>query len=166
MARDAYLDFEDLAKHEKADRDYQIFVRDVRADVTIVAPHGGRIEPGTSEIARKIAAEEYNCYCFEGLKAGNNASLHITSHKFDEPDALKLVSSSAIVIAVHACTGISGSVFLGGRNTALISSIAAELDARGIRVSLDDPRFKGSNPDNICNRGETGKGVQLEVTRD
>ena len=44
--------------------------------------------------------------------------------------------------------------------------IAGELQNRGIGVSHDHPRFQGSNPDNICNRGATGAGVQLEVTRD
>jgi len=41
-----------------------------------------------------------------------------------------------------------------------------KLHERGIGVSKDHPRFQGSNPDNICNRGATGIGVQLEVTRD
>jgi phage replication-related protein YjqB (UPF0714/DUF867 family) len=44
--------------------------------------------------------------------------------------------------------------------------IARELQDRDIGVSNDHPRFQGSNPANICNRGATGIGVQLEVTRD
>ena len=41
--------------------------------VAIIAPHGGKIEPGTSEIVRSIAAEDYNFCAFEGIKpAGNN----------------------------------------------------------------------------------------------
>jgi phage replication-related protein YjqB (UPF0714/DUF867 family) len=44
--------------------------------------------------------------------------------------------------------------------------IAGKLQDRGIGISRDHPRFQGSNPANICNRGATGMGVQLEVTRD
>jgi phage replication-related protein YjqB (UPF0714/DUF867 family) len=166
MAKDAYTGFEELAKHEQIDQDYQISISDVGSTVTIVAPHGGKIEPSTSEIARRIAAKNYNCYCFEGIKKSNNSRLHITSHNFDEPAALKLISTSDIVIAIHACTGTDGLVYLGGLNASLKKSIATELEVRGIGVSLKDSPFKGANPDNISNRGRTGKGVQLEITRD
>ena len=44
--------------------------------------------------------------------------------------------------------------------------IAKELEAKGIRVSKEHPGFQGSNPNNICNRGTTKKGVQLEISRD
>jgi len=166
MARDTYAGFNELAKHEKVDRDYQIVISDAGSAVTIVAPHGGRIEPGTSEIARLIAARDYNCYCFRGIKTRNNSRLHITSHNFDEPAALNIIAASDIVITIHACTGTAGLVCLGGLDTPLKKSIAAELQSRGIGVSLKDARYKGANPDNICNRGRTGKGVQLEITRD
>jgi len=166
MAQDTYTGFEELAKHEKADTDYQIIISDVGSAVTIIAPHGGRIEPSTAEIARRIASRDYNCYCFRGIKTSNNSRLHITSHKFDEPAALEILSKSDIVITIHACTGTAGLVCLGGLNTPLKKSIATELQDRGIDVSLKDSRFKGANPDNICNRGRTGKGVQLEITRD
>jgi phage replication-related protein YjqB (UPF0714/DUF867 family) len=166
MAKDRYTTFKELVKHEKVDTDYQIAISDVGSAVTIVAPHGGKIEPGTSEIARRIASDKYNCYCFSGLKKSNNSRLHVTSHNFDEPAALKLISTSDIVIAIHACTGTAGRVYLGGLDIALKTSIARELHARGIGVSMKDSRFKGTNPGNICNRGRTGKGVQLEITRD
>lgn len=166
MAKDTYAGYDELAKHEKVDTDYRIAVSDAGSAVTIIAPHGGRIEPGTSEIARRIATRDYNCYCFSGMKICNNSRLHITSHNFDEPAAIKLISTSDIVIAIHACTGTTGLVYLGGLDTPLKKSIAAELQARGVGVSLKNSRFKGANPGNICNRGRTGKGVQLEITRD
>ena len=166
MAKDTYTGFDELAKHEKAAKDYQISISDVGSAVTIVAPHGGKIEPNTSEIARRIASGNYNCYCFEGIKKSNNSRLHITSHNFDEPAALKIISLSDIVIAIHACTGTAGLVYLGGLDTSLKKSIAAELEVRGIGVFMKNSRFRGANPDNICNRGRTGKGVQLEITRD
>ena len=166
MAHDRYSCFDDLQRHETLGRDYTLAVRDAGSPVTIIAPHGGKIEPRTSDLAKGIAGKNYNFYCFEGTKEKDNGCLHITSHRFDEPGAIKLVSKSAVVVAVHACTGNAGRVHIGGLNKKLGSMIAKELQDRGIGVSNDHPRFQGSNPDNICNRSATGIGVQLEVTRD
>ncbi len=166
MANDKYSSFEELQCHETLDEDYTLSLRDAGSRVTIIAPHGGKIEPRTSDLARRIAGENYNFFCFEGIKEKDNASLHITSHRFDEPGALKLVSKSELVVAVHACTGTAGLVHIGGLNKKLGRMIARELQDRDIGVSNDHPRFQGSNPANICNRGATGIGVQLEVTRD
>jgi phage replication-related protein YjqB (UPF0714/DUF867 family) len=166
MAQDRYSGFEELQRHETLNKDYTLSFRNAGSRVTIMAPHGGKIEPRTSDLARRIAGENYNLYCFEGIKEKNNACLHITSHRFDEPGAVKLATKSEVVVAVHACTGTAGLVHIGGLNKKLGSMIAGELQDRGIGVSSDHPRFQGSNPANICNRGATGMGVQLEVTRD
>ena len=166
MTNDRYSSFDELQNHETLDKDYTLSFRDSGSRITIIAPHGGKIEPRTSDLARRIAGENYNFYCFEGIKGKDNACLHITSHRFDEPGALKLVSKSKVVVAVHACTGTAGLVHIGGLDKKLGGRIAKKLHERGIGVSKDHPRFQGSNPDNICNRGATGIGVQLEVTRD
>ena len=166
MAKDRYSSFLELQDHETLDEDYTLSFRDAGSRVTIIAPHGGKIEPRTSDLVRRIAGEDYNFYCFEGIKEKDNACLHITSHRFDEPGAIKLVSKSELVVAVHACTGTAGLVHIGGLNKKVGRMIAKELQDCGIGVSNDHPRFQGSNPDNICNRGATGIGVQLEVTRD
>jgi phage replication-related protein YjqB (UPF0714/DUF867 family) len=166
MANDRYSSFVQLQDHETLDEDYTLSLRDAGSRVTIIAPHGGKIEPRTSDLARRIAGENYNFFCFEGIKEKDNARLHITSHRFDEPGALKLVSKSELVVTVHACTGTAGLVHIGGLNKKLGRMIARELQDRDIGVSNDHPRFQGSNPANICNRGATGIGVQLEVTRD
>ncbi len=162
---DTYSCFAELNLHEQQNKDFSISIGDVDSAITIIAPHGGRIEPGTSEIARKIAGDIFNFYCFEGFKKENNGRLHITSHKFDEPTGLELVSRSRTVVAVHACTGNEKYVFLGGLNRTLKALIAEKLKSRGINAMRGYGRFRGSNPENICNRGVTGKGVQLEITR-
>ncbi len=166
MAPDKYSSFGELQRHETLNKDYSLSFKNTGSRVTIIAPHGGKIEPRTSDLARRIAAENYNLYCFDGIKKKDNACLHITSHRFDEPGAVKLVAKSEVVVAVHACTGTAGRVHIGGLNKELGSMIAGELQDRGIGISKDHPRFQGSNPANICNRGATGMGVQLEVTRD
>ena len=165
MANDTYSCFAELKKHEEQNKDYKISISNVGSRITIIAPHGGRIEPGTSDIAKKIATESFNYYCFEGIKEENNECLHITSHNFDEPMAVKIISRAPKVVAIHAWTGNEKFVFLGGLDKVLKEIIANELESRGIIVSKKHGRFKGLNPGNICNRGATKKGVQLEITR-
>lgn len=165
MTADRYHSYDELRQQEVLNRDYRIIIRDVGSAVTIIAPHGGRIEPETAEIARKIADRRYNCYCFEGIKPEKNRRLHLTSHKFDEPRAIRILSRSIAVVAIHACTGNHAGAYLGGLDTALKEKIACELQLRHIDTSTDHPAFKGHHPDNICNRGLTRRGVQLEISR-
>ena len=165
MAHDRYSCFAELKNHEELNKDYKISFSDVGSGITIIAPHGGKIEPGTSDIARKIATQRFNYYCFEGIKKENNRRLHITSHNFDEPMAVRMVSKSLIVVAIHACNDYERCVYLGGLDKMLKVAIANELGYRGIIVSNGKGRFKGINPDNICNRGANKQGVQLEITR-
>lgn len=165
MAGDTYGSFDDLMQNEARDTDYIISISDAGSPVTIIAPHGGKIEPRTAYIARSIARDKFNYYCFEGIKTHNNRRLHITSHKFDEPAALELVARSAIVVAVHACTDRDSRVYLGGLDQILMACLAEALKAQRILVAEEDYRYGGRNPANICNRGSSGKGVQLEISR-
>lgn len=80
-----------------------IYTRQADATVAIIAPHGGKIERGTSELARAIGGTDYRIYCFEGTKPNNNRDLHITSTNFDEPEGVKLVSACDRVVALHGC---------------------------------------------------------------
>ncbi|MEX1348372.1 MAG: poly-gamma-glutamate hydrolase family protein, partial [Desulfobacterales bacterium] len=66
MARDTYSCFAELDNHEERNKDYKISAIEVGSGITIIAPHGGKIEPGTSDIARRIASQRFNYYCFEG----------------------------------------------------------------------------------------------------
>jgi phage replication-related protein YjqB (UPF0714/DUF867 family) len=165
MTQDTYSCFAELDHHEERNKDYKISTVEVGSSITIIAPHGGKIEPGTSDIVRRIASQKFNYYCFEGIAKENNRRLHITSHNFDEPIAVRMVSKSLIVVAIHACTDYERCVYLGGLDKMLKVAIANELGSRGIIVSNGKGRFKGINPDNICNRGANNQGVQLEISR-
>jgi phage replication-related protein YjqB (UPF0714/DUF867 family) len=91
---DRYRNFADLIEKEVPDRDFRVRVRPSKSDTVIIAPHGGGIEPGTSEIAEAIAATDYSFYAFERRKHHGNGSLHITSSHFDEPQCIALVSNA------------------------------------------------------------------------
>lgn len=100
--RDKYANFADLTEREIEGIDYRICLTDRASPVAIIAPHGGEIEPGTSQIAASIAANKFSLYCFEGLVPGRpHCALHIKSTKFDEPKWCQLAEASEIVIGVH-----------------------------------------------------------------
>src|SRR5258705_12941810 len=62
---DKYRNFAELARNEVSGVDYRILVRRGMAAFAIVAPHGGGIEPGTSEITLAVAVEDFSYYSFE-----------------------------------------------------------------------------------------------------
>ena len=132
-----------------------------------MAPHGGKIEKGTSELAEAIALEDFNFYAFEGKRPKNNKILHITSHRFDEPNGLKIAKMSRTVIGVHGrmdCDDLEG-VYLGGLDSSLVDLMDRELTHTGYLTKTVGHKFLATNPKNICNLGATGRGEQLELSK-
>jgi phage replication-related protein YjqB (UPF0714/DUF867 family) len=166
---DKYSNFAELAASETVGVDYQIRVEDRGTPVAIIAPHGGRIEPATLEIAATIAGDNLSFYAFEALRsAGKRGSLHITSARFDEPQALALVGEAQKAIAIHgrADDGDPLTVRVGGLDSALRDEIVAALTAAGFdAVVVTQGCLAGRDLANICNRGATSAGVQLELSR-
>jgi phage replication-related protein YjqB (UPF0714/DUF867 family) len=165
---DKYPDFRTLSRHERPGVDFRVLARLAQPRFAVVAPHGGGIEPGTSEIADAIAALELSFYAFEGLKRRGNADLHITSTRFDEPICLSLIGQSGVVLTIHGEHSEEGGegVFVGGLDTRLGRSLGTALSSRGFTVGRHpDPRLQGLEPTNLCNRGKSGRGVQLEISR-
>jgi len=165
--RDAgYGCYADLAKAHVEGADFNVCVhRRPESGVAVLAPHGGGIEAGTSEIARAVAGSEFNLYLFEGIRpSGNYAALHLTSHRFDEPRCLALLSGCDHVIAIHGCRGDSPQALLGGLDIDLKALIHEAIGSAGIDASLTGHPFPAVDPRNICNRGRRGAGVQVELT--
>ena len=159
------MSFKELAHREVENQDYRIRIelRDPR--VLIMAPHGGKIEPTTAEIAAAIAADNYSFYCFEGLKTDSRL-LHIESHLFDEPCALQVVQKADVVITIHGQIDQKEEfVMVGGLNDSLRSEITRELEGAGFKTRVPTERLMGTDSQNICNRGKLRRGVQLEVSR-
>jgi phage replication-related protein YjqB (UPF0714/DUF867 family) len=162
---DRYASFEDL-RREEPEESHRIRLREGSRGVAIIAPHGGFIEPGTSEVADEIAGSEYTLYCFEGARDARNFELHITSANFDEPVGSSIVERADIVIAIHGCKGEEDVVSVGGLNDRLGGLILAALKDADFPARKGGIRgFRGIDPRNICNRGRTGKGVQIEISR-
>jgi phage replication-related protein YjqB (UPF0714/DUF867 family) len=159
----------DVAARYAEGLDYSIHVRSGgRSGVAVIAPHGGRIEGCTSEIARLIAGHDHGLYLFEGMRAGgdNFDCLHLASRRFDEPRVLDLISQCDTVIAVHGYAAAGPDVLMGGLDHPLKQVIARSLEEHGISTLVDGHRFPGTDPLNVCNRGRSGRGVQLELSEE
>lgn len=162
-----YTNFAELKQVEREGVDFDIVCRSGPSSAAVIAPHGGKIEPGTSEIAAAIAGDEFSLYCFEGRKLKGNKSLHITSANFDEPRCLELIASCNRLVAVHGCSEGKRTAFLGGRDEQLRDAIRDRLQAAGFGTERHpNPSLQGTSPINICNRGVRGGGAQLEISKD
>ncbi len=162
---DRYPNYEVLRRCEKEGRDFRIRVRRGHSGIAVVAPHGGGIEAGTSELADAVAAKDHAFYSFEGIKRSGNVDLHVTSERFDEPRALELVCASDTVIALHGCGGDEEALYLGGLDFPRAERMREALLAAGFRVGDGGRRgLAGIGPANIVNRGLSGRGVQIEFS--
>ena len=165
MPEDQYGNFLELSQDEVRGMDYDIRLLHRNSSTAIIAPHGGYIEPGTSEIAITIALDSFNLYCFEGLKKKGNKSLHITSTNFDEPKCLNLIARCEIVLSVHGMKGSDRAVEVGGLNVALRDRICDGLNAAGFQSKVvSTGKHAAVSQRNICNKGRKQAGVQLEIT--
>lgn len=160
----SYRNFSTLQAAEREGVDYTCILLQRGTEIAILAPHGGGIEPGTSELARAIAGRQYSCYCFEGLKESGNERLHITSTRFDEPACMHLLETCKTVVTMHGCSGEEAVVHVGGLDECLQKQcVAALLEARfEARKAL--PPLAGRQAGNLCNRGQSGRGVQMEIS--
>jgi phage replication-related protein YjqB (UPF0714/DUF867 family) len=150
----------------------------------VLAPHGGGIEPGTSELCLAIAGYRpsdlsptggavHDHWMFEGLRPTGNAALHVTSTHCDDPVAWSLCGGARRAVSLHGCSpaqaGLpdgSAAVLVGGRDGALKGALIDAFDAGGFdaRDATAAPGLDGDDPANIVNRTLTGAGVQLELT--
>ncbi|MER5768423.1 poly-gamma-glutamate hydrolase family protein [Streptomyces sp. NPDC001985] len=154
---------------------------------TVMAIHGGGIEPGTSELCLGIAGFHtspvapagrdglplHDYWMFEGRKTSGNAdAFHVTSSKADDRVALSMAGSSLNVVSVHGCDwqGVTTpdnkqAVVVGGLNVPFKNLLKAQLTAAGFQV-IDGAgtNLAGEQPNNICNRTILRMGAQLELT--
>lgn len=162
---DTYRCFRELEESEREGEDWALEHVDRGSRILLLAPHGGWIEPLTTELAKAIAGAEFSFYSFVGLKSGGNERLHLTSHRFDEPVALEAVARADRVLAIHGERSRHGAfVMVGGRWDEMRTSLSDAL--RGVGFQVLEPRegLRGRHRRNICNRGRLGAGGQLELS--
>jgi phage replication-related protein YjqB (UPF0714/DUF867 family) len=162
---DRYESFDELCKHAIEGRDFRIRTASRPGQVAVIAPHGGGIEPGTSELAVAIAGTAFSFYAFEGTRPNNNRDLHITSTRFREARCDALVAASPLVITIHGEDSDDEAVFIGGLAGEALRAVGESLEAAGFSVERHaNPALHGDSRENICNRGSRREGVQLELS--
>ena len=175
-----------LRRHERFDDSLASRADPVKT--TIIAPHGGGIEFGTSELCLAVAGDHpatlevtppggvtYDYWMFEGLRASGagNDQLHVTSTGCDDGAAVSLCGGALNALALHGCTAKAADlppgepkVLVGGRNTTLrgylleafVQEQMPAIDAAGHK-SLD-----GTARKNIANQTLLRMGGHLELT--
>jgi phage replication-related protein YjqB (UPF0714/DUF867 family) len=164
---DTYRNFAALCDSETEGVDFRVLaVKREGSGIAIVAPHGGAIEPGTSEVATEVAGVDLSLALFEGIKSeGENWRLHLTSTNFDEPRCIELVRNADVVVAIHGEASAEPAVFLGGRDRERRAQLESMLKRHGYTVEIHgNAGLHGLSAGNICNRGRNGAGVQLELS--
>jgi phage replication-related protein YjqB (UPF0714/DUF867 family) len=164
---DRYANYAELSKFEREGVDYRVRVYARPSKTAVLVIHGGAIEEGSSQIGDLLMQDKWSGYFFEGLKAGGNHDLHITSARFDEPRAEDLVRDRTLCVSVHGFNEVDRSMLcLGGRHEALIRRVRdtkpATLD---LEIASCDS-IGGISPLNIVNRcGMPARpGLQLELS--
>ena len=71
---------------------------------------------------------------------------------------------SQIVVAVHGCNDKDVSVYVGGLDEELKESAINSLKSRRFKAEIDRGNHSGNYPENICNRGISRRGLQLEIS--
>jgi phage replication-related protein YjqB (UPF0714/DUF867 family) len=161
---DKHFSFEELISIYREGVDFRERVAIRHSPLSVIAPHGGGIEPGTSELALAIAGKDLPFYLFEGIKKTGNKKLHIASTRFDAPDCLDLLELSQTALAVHGCVGGKPVIYLGGRDFDLRARLLEVLSGNGFSARIGKGSLAGIWKNNICNRTASGKGVQLEIS--
>lgn len=170
---DRYQNFAELKSHQQEDTDFKIEKRMTKTPVLIMAIHGCKIEPGTSELADAVARQDFNFYNFCGLKTADSESkllldslLHITSTHFDEPELLEMTKTAKLCLSLHGYQGDKADFCLGGRDDELRKTILEKLQHEFPEYSTCDlccPPYLGlahKNPVNQCGY----QGVQIEMS--
>ena len=160
---ETYRDFAELVLHCMQGRDYRFVIRDLGADATVIAIHGGGIEPLTSEIATAIAAEEHNLYDLRGIRAEGNEALRVPASRFDEMRLRGLLKRSRTALSVLGVPGEALTVHLGGKNRRLRAALAERLTEAGFEVHGPTGRGAAHDPRRFVNWPAAG-GVQMELT--
>ncbi|MCY7959564.1 poly-gamma-glutamate hydrolase family protein [Bacillus spizizenii] len=164
LAADKYGNFEELKANESP-LSYNILTTDIDRRVVILAPHGGGIEGGTSELARELS-KSYSTYLFEGLRIPGASELHITSTNFDEPRALDLLNKHDLTISIHGYASSEKHTLVGGTDRVKAAKITSLLIGAGFSAELlpEGSRLAGTNEQNIANKNSTGMSIQLEIS--
>jgi phage replication-related protein YjqB (UPF0714/DUF867 family) len=153
----------------------------------ILAPHGGGIERGTSELCLAVAGYHpanlpiippagvtYDYWMFEGIRPDDNKFLHVTSTGCDDLVAVLLCAGALGALSLHGFkpenldpprSPNEQVVFVGGCDDLLRPLLVEAL--RKVNLPVEEAaqgEIDGDSVCNIVNRTLRGRGVQLELS--
>ena len=162
--QDKYKTLEELRATLQENASYRIICHDHQSWLTVISPHGGLIEGGSSALAHAIAGRNYNLFDFQGLQRENAQELHVSSTRFREARLNALLSRSVSAISFHVMGPQNEPiVWLGGLNLTLKEMVLKALRSAGFSVNPDSPLYRGESRKNVVNLAERF-GVQLELS--
>jgi len=126
--------FSDLVLRYERGVDYELTVRDRNAGATILALHGGTIEPLTAELAELVAGDDWNLYAIRGLRAGTGAELRLPTLRLREFRCDALLDRSELALALDGCDA-GDAALVGGRSERLVQALLDHLQAAGLPAS-------------------------------
>ncbi|RPK69257.1 hypothetical protein EES43_00375 [Streptomyces sp. ADI96-02] len=126
----------------------------------VIAPHGGGIEGGTSELCLAIAGytltgagatppapvagvPQRDYWMFEGL--ASSSQLHVTSTNCDDPAALAVCAANLYAVSLHGFgpdTGPAKQILIGGRDQRLTRNLKAAFTRHGLTTGTGDPELE------------------------
>ena len=152
----------------------------------ILAPHGGGIERGTSELCLAVAGHHpanlpevppagvtYDYWMFEGIRDGGNAELHVTSTGCDDLVAVRLCAGALGALSLHGFkpehldpprSPAEQVVFVGGCDQRLRELLTDALHDLDLPVEAAAGELDGNSVCNIVNRTLRRQGAQLELS--
>ncbi|MBU2942217.1 poly-gamma-glutamate hydrolase family protein [Shimia thalassica] len=169
---DKYEDFKELDAENTDGKDYRIISNNRDSTKCVIAPHGGKIEKATSEIAKLVAGDAFGLYLFEGIKTKANIDLHITSTNFDEPKFDRFIKKHTVALGIHGrkdkaevkgnCIEDKETIYLGGLNKNFVELIQKNLNERNFNTLSEGHLFLARRGENVCNRTDK-QGAQIEI---
>lgn len=161
---DYFKSMTQLFAHTKEGRDWKKEVIHTKSDAIIIAPHGGNIEKGTTELSRLVARKNhYNFYSFIALRH-HAERLHVTSAHYNDPQLLKMLQKQEYAVAIHGAKGNHPIVYIGGLDTPLKLAIQKQLIKSHFVVKPAPTYLGGELTGNFVNKDLKHAGVQLELT--
>ncbi|ARG65664.1 poly-gamma-glutamate hydrolase family protein [Staphylococcus epidermidis] len=162
---DKYQSMTQLEKETTEGVDWRKDTKNTGNQVLIVAPHGGSIEQGTTELTKALADKgNYDYYSFEGIRPKNNSELHVTSTHYDDPTLNQMIKNRTATISIHGASGTEEIIYLGGPRSDLRNAIEKQLVGCGFTVKVPPEYLGGQNNKNFINKEDNNTGVQLELT--
>ncbi|MHB9858394.1 poly-gamma-glutamate hydrolase family protein [Streptomyces sp. YIM S03343] len=160
----------------------------------VLAPHGGGIEAGTSELCMAVAGytpfdadtdpasaavtgePQRDYWMFEAL--ANSAAQHVTSTHCDDPAALAVCADNLYAVSLHGSSDTTTrTISIGGRDERLKRNLLAAFTKYGLTSPATNADWdvtvafagatdpiNGDDPANIVNRTRTAAGAQLELS--